>query len=317
MKMTTAEQRSAEQRYVDDCVCEICIDDTTTESVQYYTVRSKFTVSTLTCLDHLAVREDCECDVKQCVIKPRHFIFLLDSSASFGSWFDKAKDFVVNFLQEAHFDKRTAPTVVSVYNFSGIKAVAKDYVPGTDGKGPGPEMPHYRIEIDAKVWNGSSFKAKQELIKKVEEAPQLDGNGQLYLVLQDLSLGSFLDKSEKAMGQAPPGTPKEDWQPERILIIVSDNEWDLNGLKDQTGKPAEKEKIISQVRESYDRIYTAMGSETSDASLLMPSTGLNQFAKPTQKSFLFSSENIDEELKKMTNKIFGDLNLRKDKSPRG
>ena len=44
-------------------------DDTTTESVQYYTVRSKFTVSTLTCLDHLAVREDCECDVKQCVIK--------------------------------------------------------------------------------------------------------------------------------------------------------------------------------------------------------------------------------------------------------
>ena len=70
---------------MDDCVCEICIgrlnikftlanniiflDDVTTESVQYYTVKSKFTVSTLTCLDHLAVREDCECDVKQCVIK--------------------------------------------------------------------------------------------------------------------------------------------------------------------------------------------------------------------------------------------------------
>ena len=43
--------------------------------------------------------------------------------------------------------------------------MAKDYVPGTDGKGPGPEMPHYRVEIDAKVWNGTSFKAKQELIK--------------------------------------------------------------------------------------------------------------------------------------------------------
>ena len=45
------------------------LDDTKTESVQYYTVRSKFTVSTLTCLDHLAVREDCECDVKACVVK--------------------------------------------------------------------------------------------------------------------------------------------------------------------------------------------------------------------------------------------------------
>jgi len=301
-----------QQRYMDDCVCEICIDDSKTESVQYYTVRSKFTVSTLTCLDHLAVREDCECDVKACVVKPRHLIFVLDSSDSFGSWFDESKQFVSNFLQEAHFDKRTAPTVVSVYNFSGIKAVAKDYVPGTDGKGPGPEMPHYRIEIDAKVWNGSSFKAKQELIKKVEEAPQLDGNGQLYLVLQDLSLGSFLEKSEKAMGSAPPGTPKDDWQPERVLVIVSDNEWDLNGLKDQTGNAAEKEKIVANVRNSYNRIYTAMGSETFDASMTLPSSGLNQFAKPNQKSFLFNTETINETFKNMTNKIFDDLNLHKD-----
>ena len=84
----------------------------------------------------------------------------------------------------ARFDKRTAPTVISVYNFSGVKPAAKDYVPGSDGVGPAPEMPHYRVEIDAKVWNGTSFKAKQELIEKVEKAPQLDGNGQLYLILQ-------------------------------------------------------------------------------------------------------------------------------------
>jgi len=309
----TSRRQITTNKCLDDCVCEICIDESRTESVQYYTVRSKFTVSTLTCLDHLAVREDCECDVKQCVVKPRHLIFLLDSSDSMGGkWFTKSKEFVSNFLQEARFDKRTAPTVISVYNFSGIKPAAKDYVPGSDGAGPAPEMPHYRVEIDAKVWNGTSFKAKQELIEKVEKAPQLDGNGQLYLILQDLSSGSFLEKSEKAMGKAPAGTSKDDWQPERILVIVSDNEWDLNGLKDSNGKPAEKEKIASQVRESYDRIYTAMGSETSDASMTLPSTGLNQFAKPTQKSFLFNSETIDESFKKMTSKIFDDLNLRKD-----
>ena len=50
--------------------------------------------------------------------------------------------------------------------------------------GPAPEMPHYRVEIDAKVWNGTSDIAKKEMIEKVEKAPQLDGNGQLYLVLQ-------------------------------------------------------------------------------------------------------------------------------------
>merc|ERR1719209_1182100 len=89
------------EKSLDDCVCEICIDDVTTESVQYYTVKSKFTVSTLTCLDHLAVREDCECDVKQCVVKPRHLTFLLDSSDSMGGkWFEKSKEFVSNFLQK-------------------------------------------------------------------------------------------------------------------------------------------------------------------------------------------------------------------------
>ena len=102
-------------------------------------------------------------------------------------------------------------------------------------------------------------------------------------------MASFLEKSEKAMGNAPPGTSRDEWQPERILVIVSDNEWDLNGLKDTNGKPAEKEKIISQVRKSYDRIYTAMGAETFDACMTLPSSGLNQFAKPTQKSFMFNS----------------------------
>ena len=97
------------------------------------------------------------------------------------------------------------------------------------------------------------------------------------------------------MGNAPAGTSKDDWQPERIMVIISDNEWDLNGLKDSNGKPAEKEKITSQVRESYDRIYTAMGSETFDASMTLPSSGLNQFAKPTPKSFLFNSGKYSHE----------------------
>ena len=91
------------------------------------------------------------------------------------------------------------------------------------------------------------------------------------------------------MGKAPAGTLEDEWQPERILIIISDSDWDLNGLKDPNGKLAEKEKITSQVRASFDRIYTAMGTEKLDVSMLLPSRGLNQFAKPNQKSILFNS----------------------------
>merc|ERR1719402_1115382 len=316
MKMTTAEQRSAEQRYVDDCVCEICIDDTTTESVQYYTVKSKFTVSTLTCLDHLAVREDCECDVKQCVIKPRHLVFLLDSSDSFNkaedvekiSWFNRSKTFVTDFLTEANFDKITAPTVVSVYHFSGIKKKVADYKPGSNGE-VGSGLFHYKCEIDAKVWNGTSMKQKSDMIKTVEKCESLDGNGNLYLAIQDLSMKSFLDKSDAAMGKAPPGTKPEDWSTERILIVISDTDWDLNGLKDPNGKAADESSVINATRAAYNKIYTAMGSETPDARLNLPSFGLNRLSKPSAKSTLFDSANMENSLDGMKKKIFGDLNL--------
>ena len=41
------------------------------------------------------------------------------------------------------------------------------------------DKPHYRAEIDAM----SGF-AKQEMIEKIEKVPQLDGTGNLYLILQ-------------------------------------------------------------------------------------------------------------------------------------
>lgn len=92
------------------------------------------------------------------------------------------------------------------------------------------------------------------------------------------------------MGRAPAGASGDEWQPERILIIVSDNKWRLNELKDSTGQLAEEETIISQVKASYDRIYTVMGSEEiNNARMTQPSYGLNRFAKPTPKSVLFDS----------------------------
>ena len=99
----------------------------------------------------------------------------------------------------------------------------------------------------------------------------------------------FINKSAEAMGGGPAGASGGEWQPERVLIIVSDSKWRLNELKDSTGQLAEEEKIISQVKASYDRIYTVMGSEKYDSRNTQPSYGLNRFAKPTPKSILFDS----------------------------
>ena len=139
---------------------------------------------------------------------------------------------------------------------------------------------------------------------------------------------SFLNKSDAAMGTAPPGTKPEDWSTERILVVISDTDWDLNGLKDLNGKEADENSVIQSTRAAYNKIYTAMGSETSDARLSLPSFGLNRLSKPSAKSTLFDSgeliewssynmahikknisENMVKSLDGMKKKIFGDLNL--------
>ena len=89
------------------------------------------------------------------------------------------------------------------------------------------------------------------------------------------------------MGGRPAGISEDEWKPERILVIVSDNEWKLNGLKDSNGQPVQKETITSQVEASYDRIYTAMGSEKYDPYGPLPSSQFTK--KPTQKSVWFNS----------------------------
>ena len=119
----------------------------------------------------------------------------------------------------------------------------------------------------------------------------------LTINIKDLSMKSFLDKSDAAMGTAPPGTKPEDWSTERILIVISDTDWDLNGLKDSNGKETDENSVIQSTKAAYSKIYTAMGSEASDARLSLPSFGLNRLSKPSAKSTLFDSgELIDRKM---------------------
>lgn len=308
-------------RRMDDCSCELCIEESVTESVQYYTVRSKFTVSTLTCLDNLAVRDDCDCDVKSCVVRPRHFVFVVDGSDSFNrslpngqTWFDEVKKFIEEFLSNANFDKRSAPSIVSVYQFSGLKQHVADYKPGTGGKvdrganDPKPDY-HYRCEINMEYFNATSLTKKMNMIKSIQNMDALEGNGQLCLALQDLSLPSFIEKSEQSMGAAPAGTNPADWVPERVLIVITDSQWDLNGLKDASGNPATEATIVANTRNAYDRVYSASGDIVLSARMQSPAYLMNQLSKPAERATLFTSETIEKNFAAFRQKIFDDMNL--------
>ena len=103
----------------------------------------------------------------------------------------------------------------------------------------------------------------------------LDGNGLLWLALQDMSLPSFqsgaktvsnllyLTKSPFFMlsFQAFAKSGVVDPNIQNILVVVTDTEWDLKGLKDTKGVLAKEENIIQNTKNNFDRIFALSGSQ--------------------------------------------------------
>jgi len=250
-----------------DCLCQICIDDTTSEVVQYYTVKSKFNVTTYTCLEDLKIKnEECECIESTCCDKPRHFVFLIDSSDGFNkgiynqttnekvsTTFDEAKQFVTDFIQEGNFNKMGA-TYMSVIYFSGQTPHIDDYVPGSNGKIKDNDMVHYKILGKESVWrlDGTTQSKRDSMISVINEESPIDGSGGIYLALQDISESGlpFGEHVRDVIGDVD--------DEERILIIISDTEWDDKGkLKKPDGKTyATANSIIRNTRKAYDKIFT-------------------------------------------------------------
>ena len=48
---------------------------------------------------------------------------------------------------------------------------------------------------------------------------------------------------------------------QNILIVITDTEWDLKGLKDTRGALAKEEVIIQNTRNSFNRIFALSGSQ--------------------------------------------------------
>lgn len=112
--------------------------------------------------------------------------------------------------------EKAANTTVTLVQFSGYKQLEKNYVPGSDGR-DNTGLNHYQIEIAPTRINNADALAKQ-----AEEFDALDGNGQLFLCLQDVSMAGFHRRLANA-GSSP--------NRRTCLIVVSDEEWDIKHLK--------------------------------------------------------------------------------------
>ena len=134
-----------------------------------------------------------------------------------------------------------------VYQFSGLKQSVAQYKPGSGGKDSKTGEFHYRCVIDSIQVTASSIKTKKDLIDKINKTQPLDGAGMLHLILQDLSMKSFFDKPKSKLGAPPPSLSAEEWSIENVMVIITDDQWDTKGLKNERGTPIDEAEIIKVI----------------------------------------------------------------------
>ena len=77
---------------------------------------------------------------------------------------------------------------------------------------------------------------KKRLNESIDDT--LDGNGQLFLALQDMAMPNFLEDLDKVQNAA---------DAKRFLVVFTDEEWDLEKLKDPSGNTTTREAVIKMV----------------------------------------------------------------------
>merc|ERR1712176_361076 len=168
-------------------------------------------------------------------------VVLLDGSDSFNRTlnseaFEEAQKFVFTDLAPKLAEKFGENCGISLVQFSGIKKLTKPYIPGSDGKADESGLlAHWQIECEH--INPSEARAKPD-------STSFDGNGQLFLCLQDVSLDNFIENLESKL--------PFDGDRKRSLVVITDDEWDLNELKTPEGSEATEEQVTKRAKERYE-----------------------------------------------------------------
>jgi len=134
----------------------------------------------------------------------------------------------------------------TLIQFSGVKQLEKSYTPGKDGETGTAGLKHYNIECPPTyLSDGYSSKFKFQ-----DTCEGLDGNGQLFLAVQDINMDGFLNRLTKA---TPSLKMAKDQSRKRILIIFSDEEWDVKHLDNSFGSgKTDANTVAAKNAENYE-----------------------------------------------------------------
>lgn len=202
-------------------------------------------------LDAVSVRGDCKCeDAPKPVIPVTDYVIVIDGSDSFNNKvninnqtiendaFNETKKWASNLIDQ--ISQSDNPSTVTLVQFSGIKQKEADYRPGSGG-GIGGGLHHYRIEIDPTA---------RPSARAATQFDALDGNGQLFLCLQDLAMDSFTNRLSRALDGRKRNT---------VLIIVSDEEWDCKKLQNAFGSGITNPDLVcAAVHQKYSAVHAVI-----------------------------------------------------------
>lgn len=215
---------------------EICVTSPEVAMHGEINIHARVAVVTKAKLDDIRIGGECLCGPGP--VKPEYDILvLIDGSDSFnnkvcindkidaGDAFESTQEFIDSDLIPGLEAKLGSRANFSLIQFSGIKQLAKVYNAPGDGSAGSSGLKHYQVEVDKTSLANAARKSYSE---------GLDGNGQLYLVLQDINL------KYAANGRR------------QILVIISDEEWDLNGLKTPSGDAANETAIARETSTNFE-----------------------------------------------------------------
>jgi len=216
-------------------------------------IHAQVAIVTKAKLDAISVQGNCSCDdlppppPKVEVKTDLDIVFLVDGSDSFDgtkiqgdgagvggvkgnrTQFTEAMAWCGDFIQSELGNSWTDRSTATVVQFSGIKALESTYEPDNDGSAFAddsyPELMHYRVEHGPSAITDAN--RRDAVADKLRNVDSLDGNSQIFLALQDMS-------SEKFVGRLLSALPAGKNQRRRVLVTITDEEWDIAELRAST-----------------------------------------------------------------------------------
>jgi len=226
---------------------KICVQSPEVVSQGEISIHAQVSIVTKAKLDEITVAGECQCEEK---VKPIvEVVVLVDGSDSYnnkvniggkmeeGDAFEETNGFIDTHLVPGLSNALGDRCTFALVQFSGIKQLEKDYVPGSDGEGKSG-LKHYNIEQKP---------TSIDRVRKFKGCEGLDGNGQLFLAVQDINMDGFLKQLDGVNKLA------KNQRRERVLIIFSDEEWDVKNLANAFGSgKATNDSVVAVNNQNYE-----------------------------------------------------------------